>query len=564
LSISSFQDKVIKGGCGKAIMLSCVAAMAIGLGVTSCSKADTFQALDAKGNPEKPFAKIGGVELPKSWVDEAVEQQAAQMGGMQALDNYPADIKTQIYAQAVAGVVQQGYLYMLASQKGVKIDEKDLKKQLGFDSIASFKAKIRKQAEQMGMLKPGATDKDFDDLLKTQLGGQKLDDIFSQQVKELDESLKDPVKKSKVIVRVAGQLMVEKLRGEVQVTDEEIKTMFDTYEVKTILTKGDDRTKIDKAYSDLKAGKSFEELVDSVSEQDAMDPKKKKSENVIPVPGTSLDTPDYAPVGKLTAGNYSEPVKVAMGHVIYKLVSKKSAVPPDFEKEKAKYKTEFANNKLNKSLVKDMEKLQEDQKPSFEIKAYEAMYLYAKASSKQDQKAVEAEMTKAYEVAKSVSKSDADASMASSIEVMVMQRLYGTDKAKNRANYLAALEKAVDLDVKAWDKRKVLFGLYKEDKQGDKAFTQLTAAIDNNIKYDGLGQQVYSDISSSFQELKKDNMVKPEQIKEFEGKQKQWLDAKLSFDKQQEEIKKLQDAQAKKDAEAMKALEKNKKPADKK
>jgi parvulin-like peptidyl-prolyl isomerase len=556
LSISSFQDKVIKGGCGKAVMFLAVASMAIGIGFSSCSRADRFQALDAKGQPEKPFAKVGGVELPTAWIQEAVDQQLQQFGqgNPDILNQLPPDMKLGFYAQAIGSVIQQGYMFTLASRAGIKVDDTNIKKDLGIDTVASFKAKVREQLETSGQLKKGASEKEFEDFLAKALQGKKIDDVYAEQIKQIDELLKDPVKKSKAVLSATLTLYQEKLRKDMKPTDDDVKKSFDTYEVKQIVTNGADRAKIDKAYADIKGGKTFEEIADAVSEAPAMQGKK-KSESLLPVPGSMLTMPDYEPIAKLQPGAYSEPVKTAVGFVIYKFVGKKSNVPKDFDTSKDQYRLQYIGQEIQRKIQKDVEGLEKDMKPEFMEKAYEGIYAFSKASSKTDPKEQAAEYQRIYDLVKGVSKSDNGYELATATEMACMTKLVdapGADKAKLKPARIATLEKYVETNDKAWDKRKELIEIFKEDKQAEKAYSLILAALDKNMSYDMMGQSTYSDISATFQTLKTANILKPEQVKEFEGKQKQWLDAKASFDKQQAEYKKQQEADAKKAAEEAK------------
>ena len=125
------------------------------------------------------------------------------------------------------------------------------------------------------------------------------------------------------------------------------------------------------------------------------------------------------------------------------------------------------------------------------------------------------------------------------------QKIYdapGADKAKLKAERIASLTKYLEFKDN-WDLRKEVITDLKDQKKGDDGYNQLLIALDKNNKYDANGQRVYSDIAASFKELQTASLIKPEQEKEFRGRQEEWQKAKADYDKTEAELAKQQKEQ---------------------
>ena len=99
MSISVFQEKIIKGGCGKFVLIFVGAAMVFGMAFSNCSGAQKLAATDIKGEKLKTFATVGDVELPNSMVDLAIENQKknSQLSQLppEMLEGLPPDYQLQ-------------------------------------------------------------------------------------------------------------------------------------------------------------------------------------------------------------------------------------------------------------------------------------------------------------------------------------------------------------------------------------------------------------------------------------------------------------------------------------
>ena len=144
--------------------------------------------------------------------------------------------------------------------------------------------------------------------------------------------------------------------------------------------------------------------------------------------------------------------------------------------------------------------------------------------------------------------------MSVELQLAAIERLAtvpGADVAKLKPQRIEIITKYLEFSD-LWQYRKELIDAYKEEKNGDKAYSALLVALDKNNKYDQAGQQNYSEISGKYLELKSAGLVKPEQEKEFIAKQEQWQKEKKTYDEMVAREKALQEAEQKKAAEEAK------------
>ena len=543
--------------------------MALSVGFMNCSRGQRLGATDLKGNQEKIFASFGDVDLPVSLIDSAVEEQSSKIPP-EILNAMP-EYRMQLIAGGISQAMSGAQIFELAKRQGFKQDDDSVKKAFHITTEQEFRAYATDVLRKAGQLKPDSTDKDLEELIKTQAQGKTLPDLYKEQVAGIDKDLKDGQKKLNVVLKAAQQYLKEKLEASVNPTDDDLKKSFDKMIVKRIIVKTDAKVtadqakaKADKAYADLKAGKSFEDVIEAYSEDTPMQGVKKKSENTIPLDQATIDRmPDFKVIGKLQPGSYSEPEKVTEGYAIYKYVEKKQEIPKDFEKNKANIRQGVMGQEIQKKYQEALDALEKEMQPNFQIKAYEAVYRYAKVMTKPAGPEQDKEFQAIYDLSKSIQSTDEKPEVAAMVEVEAMKHMYDlptADKVKLKPERIASLEKFLTyFDNLTY--RKEIIDNFKELKQGDKAYEQLMIAMDKNMtKFDQTGQATFSDLSAKFLELKNASLVTPDQEKKFRSQQEQWNIDKKKYDVQQAELKKQQEADAKKAAdEAKKAADEAKK-----
>lgn len=566
MSISNFQEKVIKGGCGKAILLLSVVALGFTMTFSSCGKGQRLNAVGIDGKPETPLVTVGEASFPISFLDEIVAEQEKSMNP-EILRSLPPEYRLSVAGGALTQLVQSGHMYEYALKNGFKNDDDFVLQASHLKSDAEFKSYAKESLTKAGMLKANATEAEFDALIKQQ-AGTDFPTLYKTQKESIEKALKDPQKRMVAVLQIAQRHVMENVQKGIKATEDQVKKSYEFVQVKRVWVKADEKisdadakAKADKAYADLKAGKSFESVMEAYSDEPA-EPGKKKGDNMMKLDASMLEgVPDYAIVNKLQPGSYSEPVKVTGGYAVYKYTGKISDVPKDFDKKKADYIAQYEVMESQRILQKELEKLGKEIEPKFHIPAYEALYLFQKAQMEKAGTAQTDAFKKAYEAAKGVNLEEARGSVAAIVQLAAFQRLYdapGADKAKMKPEYLASIEKFLKNEDN-WAYRKELIDGYKEAKDGTKATEQILVAMDKNIKYDQTGQSTFSDINAKFIELKQAGLVTPEQEKEFREKQDLWRSEKKATDDQAAEYKKQMDEEKKK-ADAAAKAEKAKNP----
>ena len=563
MSISVFQEKFIKGGCGKFVLLFCGIAMVGGMVFSSCSQTQRVRSTGIDGKSEKAFATVGDVELPISMVDKAVAKQMEQSQlPPDILATLPPEYRIQAVSIGVSQAVQTAQIYEIAKSMGYKPDDEFIKKTLHFTSESDFMDNLLISVKKTGQIKENATLKDLEEFAKPQLQGKTLKDIYTTQLAEIEKILKDPQKRIELVLGGGQQFLMDKFSEGINPTDDEVKKGFEVFEIKRILVKSASaetdaaaKSKIDKALADLKANKSFEEVMDSSSEEVQTDPKKKKSENVVKLTLNEAERlPDFKSVLKLQPGSYGDPEKVTEGYSIIKYVGKKVDIPKDYDAKKAQYRQQNISEQVQKKFKAEMDKVEKEVVPKFEIKAYEAVYRYQKAAVLPAGPEQDKEFQAIFELTKGVTSADEKSDVAAMAQVIAIQKLYdrpSADKAKLKADRIGALENYLTYSD-SWPYRKDVIDFYKEQKDKTKAFDQVLIAMEKNFKFDAQGQTAFSDINGKFLELKTAGLVNADQEKQYSSKRDQWQSDKKKYDEEQTALKKQKEADDKKAAEEAK------------
>ncbi len=533
---------------------------------SNCSKAQQISARGLNGDKLQTAFSVGNVEIPVSYIDKSaadqLEKMKMQFGGSVTDPRF----RVQAVAGAIGDLVQQAECVQIAQKQGFNGgNDDDVKKALHFTSEKDFRDILTTTFRKVGQLKPNSTDKDLDDLAEKQ--GVKISDIYKKNLEDAEKKLKDPADRPLVVMQAAQRFISEKILMSINPTDDDLKKQFESVTFKQITIKTDAKVtddqakaKADKAEADLKAGKSFEDTMDAYSEEAPMPGKKKKSENEQTYPVNIVgEAPDFKPLLALKPGGYSDPVKVGTGYTIFKLIDRKIKVPDTFEKQKDQIRTSFISQESQKQMKEQLDKIEKEVKPSFQIKAYEAAYIFMRAQSAGSPDETAKAVQNAFDIAKTVGKQDPGYDIGISIAKMSSDVLFNSpkaDKAKLKADRLKVLESYVE-DNKDWASSKEVIDNYKDAKNGDAAYHALTQAFDKNLGFDIDAQRDYSEISAKFLELKAAGLIKPEQEKEFLGKQKQWSTEKTKYDQEQALIKKQEDEARKKAEEDAKKAKAN-------
>lgn len=113
----------------------------------------------------------------------------------------------------------------------VLTDEKIL--QLVMEQVDSSILQLRFQMMQQGMLKPDATEQDFQAALKLNVG-KDVAELKAEAEVTAKENLKKPEERRKYESQFLGMGLLESYRNKTKVSDEELKKSFDTWITKRV------------------------------------------------------------------------------------------------------------------------------------------------------------------------------------------------------------------------------------------------------------------------------------------------------------------------------------------
>jgi hypothetical protein len=325
------------------------------------------------------------------------------------------------------------------------------------------------------------------------------------------QGISEDTLRDKVRIGLSGKVVMDKVAGGIKVTEDDLRKNYDEVKLRHILVDNKKlpdeqaKRKAEKILEEVKAGKNFAELADKYSDdagntETKFDPKTKTS---VPSGKKKGGLYDFAPAVTyvpefrdaaiaLKPGEISGLVKTQFGYHILKMEEKRSKLPKDFDKDKAKLLDEEKQKRAQKPQQDLIDQLRKTAKIEWKEPAYKWKYDYSKlngmmgmappagANSAADQKAFADEL-RAY-VAKNPDDSQAQAVLGKTLDSQLMMAdlppIQGhpaapasADKDKLRSEVIAAYEGALKR-IEDQATRFRLATLYQEAKQNDKALDQ--------------------------------------------------------------------------------------------
>lgn len=532
------------------------AAMAFGLFYTSCGN----DARDVEGRNAGPAAiMIGDVPVTPQQIDQQMQQQLAQSSmGAQGLD-------PRMQGYVLTGIVEQTIRsaanLIVAQHLGVDMSDAGITKYIT-QEIDEETAKQRQQFIAAGQLKPDATDAQFEAEFKKQpfADGKTSAEMKADILKKLPEVLADPARKQALISQNAQGMALAAIKAKSTVTNEEIKSSYDTDDLQRVLF-----PLVGKKQADVEAlAKSVLEQIKSnkLTFPQAMDrynappPSKAKPSSIVDHLGVSDIRANTAlkPLLNLKPGETSEILTLPEGLAIYRLLGVKNNAPADFDKNIAKYRDDYLTKIATADLNKQVDDVVNSDVVKFPMPGYKALYdlsqlnkdfglMQSNPAAYQDKaRAVADEARKAVG-----DKELADDSAATVAWYAAFDGIYNQakDKAPLRQERIDVLE-AVLKTSESFGTRMELVQLGIDTKNADLASMNLIDAARSNVQYDVQGEQQFRDVNSKLDALKAAKLITPDQVTEVENIQNQWRTDKAANDKAEKEAKAAQAAEAKK------------------
>jgi peptidyl-prolyl cis-trans isomerase C len=373
-------------------------------------------------------------------------------------------------------------------------------------------ALLRGEAKKQG-LKPSDADvdKQLADLKKGPDGKPLSDSDFQARLAEqnvTEDQLRDEIRRG-----LSGKVVMDRIAAKENVTEADLRKQYEEVKLRHILVStsklpdAQAKAKAEKILAEVKAGKDFATLADEYSDDPGnapmkFDPKTKKQVPTGPKKGGFMDwapatsyVPEFTDAAlALKPGETSGLVKTQFGYHIIKLEDKRTKLPKDFDKDKAKLLDDLKQKKAQKPQQDFIDQTRKTAKIEWKDPGLKWKYDYNKLNGsmgmmmptggdhEKDQQAFVAEL-QAY-VAKNPEDAQAqmilgkqldNALMMASLPSMPGQpakpQAPAADKDKLRAEVIAAYEGALKRSEDQQTRFR-LAQLYQENKQPDKALDQ--------------------------------------------------------------------------------------------
>ncbi|MGV3617603.1 MAG: hypothetical protein ACO1SV_19945 [Fimbriimonas sp.] len=529
----------------------------------SCALSNT-QGGGESQTASKTAMTVAGNPVPANIIDETVR---AQLSSQMSRGADTPQGEAMIYAEVINRLVDTAGTAALAQKSGVKLDDETLLKAAEYGVTQELDA-MREQASMFGMLKPGATDKDWEEALQKQTG-QSSAEYRKTRVDQISAMLKNASQRQNVVINLARTALEQHLTPKFKLTDDELRKSFENVTYKRIVFKNavPGKPAAERAAEALKAikgGLKFEAAIDKYTNELPTSTQKLSEVTQTEKADLLTSNPELASLANLKAGSVSDVVDVAEGKAIYKVVSRTPNIPKDFDTKREEYRRKAILVRVRLDIDKQLKELKAaGNLVSFAAPGYKAMYDFTQAAATSDPE----KMKGIYEEAKAaVAKNEGyDARAAVLARYMALDSLWNApnaDKAKLRQDRIDSINGLLE-NSENFNLRLDLVQLYADEKKAEEASEQLLIAAQNNATPDVAGLGRYQQIAQKVVELKARKVLTPEAEKGILAEQDRWMKEKAEADKVAEEQKKQEeeekrkaeaeqkrlDAEAKKDAE---------------
>jgi len=573
VSISTFQEKIIKGGCGMAVLIGCAAVMFGGIFYTSC--AGNPRAVESENQAGVVALTVGGVPVYANEINQRVDEertrllQAPTQGGVPRDAVSPAE-EAAAYGSAIRQAISLASYSALARQTNVTPDaivaaaEREISQQITQEFEMQKMIAGMNTGQGSPPPKPAEAEQKALEAFKARYNGKTPDELKQDSLKQIRELAQTDGGRAQLLKQFGPALLTAAQKSKMSVSDADLRRSYDTITAKRILAKTEvpgsqtPEQRLQRAEADLKAGQPFERVMERYSNE-APTPGQKLTDTTVTLTGRDVMTdPNLKPLASLKAGQVSPIVSVPEGKAIYKIVSIKSNLPKDFDKEKAKYQDQYLQGLASAEVQKQMEAFSTNPSnvkivsPGFVVaNDYQQIQSGLLGKFKSVDEALRDLAARAKAAA--ANKEAPDARVANLVHYASLEALSRTpnaDAAKLRGERIEAAL-AILTTSEDYDLRKTLVQLYLEDNKVLEAGEQLLQAASVNSRYDAQGQERFYEVNTLLNTLKGKGLAAALQTKISEA-QKQWLESKRMEDAAATQRQKEEAERARQEAEAQK------------
>lgn len=535
MSISTIQEKLFNKGCGSVLIV--IAAVAMGVSMFS-SQCGSHMTPEEQARQQSSVAMVGDVPV----LGEAIQAQASKItGDDSSLAGQSTGLMyatgTALKAAAIRSLIQKGPAVTDAEVTYAIVKVAD-------SQIEQMKGQLMMQ----GKIKPGASDAEIDKALKSLGQTKTLAQMRAELVSTLTTAYKDPARKDAVVEALGDAILTKRLGEKAVGDDAALRESYKAFVVKRIFfsaqsgAKETPEQRATKALADLKAGKSFESLMDALSNDPAPPGGKPLHELSQTIPTDTLSRlPELAALKGKPIGSTTGAVDVPGGKAIYLLASVQDSVPPDFDKNKEKYRSQRADEAGRAELEKQIQATLGSEGVKWQnlgFKAFASAYNAMTSPTGPTEELLRKALTDAETATKSQNEAEKQIGARAMLAIsQMLGRVPGADPVKMKSLQLSALEavQAVGLQDAATSLQ--LADLYGEAKNGAKATDALLSASKNNSRYDAEGQRIFREVGGKALKLQTSKVITKEQYQTIEAQQAVWSGTKAENAKAEAQAK---------------------------
>lgn len=336
---------------------------------------------DGEAGSGMVIATVDGENITAQDLDTALRQmedRARQGGGGRITADQEFDSRT----QAISGLITQVAMRKEASRRGIDIDDDAVIKYFQLQ----FAEQLQQQKESMIMqkqLKANATDKEFKDALRKQMG-RSVDEAIAQQMDQIKQTLSDPNQKEQMYASVAIETLRKKISDAVKVTEADYKRANEQLRLRRIFVESrkhqNAKQRIEDAEKRLKAGEAFEKLADELGDDVVANvPGQKMPKGEMQAMSRSMIEmqPQLKDIAEKGAGYTSGVIDMGYGFAIYKVLEVKDGLPKDYAAKKDTYLKQFKQQKGGTEFQKWAEDFQKKLKADIKVKSWDLLYRYS-------------------------------------------------------------------------------------------------------------------------------------------------------------------------------------------
>ncbi len=364
-----------KKGCRTAVWVLMVAS-AIGVSISGLLVCAGGDRTSQTGQADFVVGTIDGQELTMAQIDIQIQAARGQSG--QVSDPFS---EYQILAGALQTSVAQLVITSLAVARNVVITDEQAVAMASSEVDAAL-TQFRSRAQAGGVLKPGATEQEFQEFFKSQQG-MTTAEFKEGRINDMKKGLAEPVRRGGILAAYYQQALQNDYYTKTLVTDDEVKKSYDAFMVKSISFDraglSDDQRKKDAATAraEIIGGADFDAVMKKYMTTQAKEPTK--------IPRASLEsTEPMKPILALAPGGVSEVIDSFGVPRIYKLVEIKSELPKDFEASKTLFSDTYRRQKAMQEMQKVLMEAIKTAKIEWKSAGFGLVYKVAAISSQAD------------------------------------------------------------------------------------------------------------------------------------------------------------------------------------